>query len=151
MMARGGRGPHPHENLGSQGSRGRQRWFGISFLKPLPWAEGGAQAQMGQATIDRPGAGGGALYPLASPAAPGSKANTVRREPSVAPGLVEFHLASSVLKCNFLFAAEMTLCETKPPTRLVSKWLLLLLRFSFFSKRSVDRFLACFFSLPFHY
>lgn len=41
---------------------------------------------------------------------------------SNSPWQVEFHVARSVLKCNFLFAAEMNLCQMKPQTSWVSNF-----------------------------
>lgn len=48
---------------------------------------------------------------------------------SNSPWQVEFHVARSVLKCNFLFAAEMNLCQMKPQTSWVSNFFFFLSAF----------------------
>lgn len=104
-------GPSPRENLGEAATVWGQR---MHFLGPMM-----VQEEVGQEAMMIIQVWSWASHP-AQPSGSWGQRDTVSRA-CPAPSLVEFHLARSPLKCNFLFATEMILCQTKPQTSLGSK------------------------------
>lgn len=85
----------------------------------LPWANDGAGGGGTRNHYDNPGVG---LLTSGPPSSSWIQSTHNKQSLPISSWLVEFHLARCVLKCNVLFATEMTLCPTKPQTSLVSNF-----------------------------
>ena len=114
--------PHGKAGAGRTSGNTAPVWGRRMWQLPEAAALGGGGCAGGDGARNHDAdAGLGGPGASARPAALGSKAGAVSESPAASPGLGDLRPASAALTCHFLFAAEMTLCGSKPQSSLVSK------------------------------